>query len=545
MARGKLSQEEIVQLNNNPYVIYAEEKRIVYSNDFKFLFINQLQAGKRPSQIFADAGFDTNVLGSKRIERAAARWKESYAAGSLGNYDDSHLRKIHAENESKRKKQQINKTIRSQSSKIKRLESKIASQQVSFELKISTHEQDLATLKSKNKSKLQRQKERHSLEISDLKQQKDDLLQYQKACHSEKMDTLKSKHERKLEKQKEILEKTVAENNEKLRKQAETIEKLRAEVDALKKAGSLGRRRCEGKAFGNHSIFEVIKSTIEKFSLKNCVKLLCDALGVARSSFYHYINSESIRKNIIDKDEKLFAAIKAAFDSIPYKNKGARSIRMVLLRNFDLILNRKCIQRIMRKFNLVCPIRTSNPYKGIWKASKEDKIAPNLLERNFKTGVPLKVLLTDITYLKHQGRFSYLSLIMDAETNEPLSYVLSQSLKVDFVIDSLKKIEHLQFAENVLIHSDQGVHYTCKAVRDKLKKMNIRQSMSRKGNCLDNASCESFFGHMKQELPDIRNFSFDELSSEIDKYMQYYRYERYQENLCWLTPYEYHSLLVA
>ena len=448
MARGILTQDELDQLNDNPYVIYAEEKRIVYSNEFKFLFINELHSGKKPSRIFTDAGFDISVLGSKRIERAAARWKESFAAGTLGSYDDFHLRKIHAANEAKRKKIEINKTIRTQSSKIKKLEHNIEIQ------------------KSKNESKLQRQKARHSLEISDLKQQKADLLQHQKICHSEEILSLKSKHERSLERQRVILEKTVAEKQVQLDRQSETIAKLRAEVDVLKKAGSLERRRCKETAPGKLPIFE-------------------------------------------------------------------------------LIINRKCIQRIMRKFNLVCPIRTANPYKGIWKASKEDVVAPNLLQRKFKTGVPLKVLLTDITYLKHQGSFSYLSLILDAETNEPISYVLSKSLKVDFVIDSLKKIEHLQFSEDVLIHSDQGVHYTSKAFRKKLKEMNIRQSMSRKGNCLDNASCESFFGHMKQELPDIRSLSFDELYSEIDKYMRYYRYERYQENLFRLTPYEYHSLLAS
>ena len=494
MARGILTQDELDQLNDNPYVIYAEEKRIVYSNEFKFLFINELHSGKKPSRIFTDAGFDISVLGSKRIERAAARWKESFAAGTLGSYDDFHLRKIHAANEAKRKKIEINKTIRTQSSKIKKLEHNIEIQ------------------KSKNESKLQRQKARHSLEISDLKQQKADLLQHQKICHSEEILSLKSKHERSLERQRVILEKTVAEKQVQLDRQSETIAKLRAEVDVLKKAGSLERRRCKETAPGKLPIFELIKSTIEKFSLKGCVKMLCDSLGVARSSFYHYVNSCSVRSNRLDRDEKLFHTVKAAFDSIPYKNKGSRSVRTVLLRNFSLIINRKCIQRIIRKF---------------------------------KTGVPLKVLLTDITYLKHQGSFSYLSLILDAETNEPISYVLSKSLKVDFVIDSLKKIEHLQFSEDVLIHSDQGVHYTSKAFRKKLKEMNIRQSMSRKGNCLDNASCESFFGHMKQELPDIRSLSFDELYSEIDKYMRYYRYERYQENLFRLTPHEYHSLLAS
>ena len=104
MARGGFSQEELDALNNNKYVIYAENNRIVYSNEFKFLFMKEFESGKSPKEIFLAAGFDTNALGSKRIERATARWKESYAAGTLGTYDDAHLREIHAANEEKRKR---------------------------------------------------------------------------------------------------------------------------------------------------------------------------------------------------------------------------------------------------------------------------------------------------------------------------------------------------------------------------------------------------------------------------------------------------------
>ena len=97
MARGGFTEKEIEALNNNKYVIYAENNRIVYSNEFKHLFIKELlEKGKNPTDIFRDAGFDITSLGSKRIERATARWKESYSAGTLGNYDDSSLRKIHA-----------------------------------------------------------------------------------------------------------------------------------------------------------------------------------------------------------------------------------------------------------------------------------------------------------------------------------------------------------------------------------------------------------------------------------------------------------------
>ena len=93
MARGRLSPEEVKNLKENPYVLDVEETRIIYTNEFKFLFIQEYQNGKKPTQIFREAGFDPKVLGSKRIERATSRWKESWAAGTLGSYQDRAIRK--------------------------------------------------------------------------------------------------------------------------------------------------------------------------------------------------------------------------------------------------------------------------------------------------------------------------------------------------------------------------------------------------------------------------------------------------------------------
>jgi len=93
MARGRLSEEEVKILKQNPNVSDVEETRIIYTNEFKFLFMKEYLKGKKPTQIFKDAGFDPKMLGSKRIERAAHRWRESYAAGSLGSYQDGTIRK--------------------------------------------------------------------------------------------------------------------------------------------------------------------------------------------------------------------------------------------------------------------------------------------------------------------------------------------------------------------------------------------------------------------------------------------------------------------
>lgn len=149
-----------------------------------------------------------------------------------------------------------------------------------------------------------------------------------------------------------------------------------------------------------------------------------------------------------------------------FKNraKGARQIKIVLEKEFNIIYNLKRIRRIMKKFNISCPHRKANPYKRMMKATKEHTVLPNTLNRNFKQDKPDKVLLTDITYLKYgDGSRAYLSAIKDASTNEILSYEVSDSLKIDIVTNTIKKLtnsRNFTLPKDSFIHSDQGVHYT-------------------------------------------------------------------------------------
>ncbi len=264
-----------------------------------------------------------------------------------------------------------------------------------------------------------------------------------------------------------------------------------------------------------------------------------------RSTYYYYLSHKSNREKREEMDLEAHFFIEKIFLSRHQRCKGSRSIKDTLELDYGILYNRKKIQRIMRKFGLKCPIKTCNPYRNMWKATKEDKIAPNLLNRAFKPGQARSVLLTDITYIKHQGHFSYLSVILDSQTGEPLSYKLSKNLKVGFAIDTLKQLSVSELAEGVMLHSDQGVHYSSKAFRSQLKKMNITQSMSRRGNCHDNAPMESFFGHMKAEMDIDSNWSFEQLQKEINNYMYDYRYISRRRNLNRMTPYEYGSTLMS
>ena len=272
------------------------------------------------------------------------------------------------------------------------------------------------------------------------------------------------------------------------------------------------------------------------------IQWLCEIAQVSRSGYYAWKQNASKREEQDKKDQADFELILVAYQKRGYK-KGSRSIHMNLL-NSDILMNRKKIQRLMRKFNLRCPIRKANPYKQLAKAKKEHITKPNLLNRQFKEQGPLRTLLTDITYLFYgRGKKAYLSTIKDSFTNQILSYVLSTSLGVDFVLDTVTQLfENHELPKNqkTLIHSDQGVHYTSIQFQTLIQNRDLRQSMSRRGNCWDNAPQESFFGHMKDELPSLDELdSIHQLQIIIDDYMDYYNNERYQWNLAKLSPNQY------
>lgn len=155
--------------------------------------------------------------------------------------------------------------------------------------------------------------------------------------------------------------------------------------------------------------------------------------------------------------------------------------------NLTFNYNLKRITRIMKKYDIVCPHRKANPYRTMMKASKKHKVLPNLLNREFRQQSPGKVLLTDISYLFYRnGQKAYLATILDASTNEALAYNVSKSVKVDIVtdtIDNLIKYNKYLLHKDVLIHSDQGAHYTSPTFQSKLKQNNIGHSMSRRGSC--------------------------------------------------------------
>ena len=294
--------------------------------------------------------------------------------------------------------------------------------------------------------------------------------------------------------------------------------------------------------------FEVIWRTMQEGDNQLSVSMLCEIAGVSRSGYYKWVNSAGVREEREKKDREDFELILKAYNQRGY-SKGARGIYMCMVHwNRPVVMNLKKIRRLMDKYGLMCPVRKANPYRRMAKALKTNHVADNLLNRKFIEYGPRKVLLTDITYLPYNGKFAYFSTVLDAYTRQILSYVLSDSLEVDFVLETVEKLVRnhgIELTKETIIHSDQGCHYTSIRFIQLINDKEVRQSMSRKGNCWDNAPQESFFGHMKDEIDISECTKYRDVKAIIDDWMDYYNSERYQWQLAKLSPDEYYGYITT
>lgn len=345
-----------------------------------------------------------------------------------------------------------------------------------------------------------------------------------------------------------IPEETSLESKEALEEILNEVKYLRQEVEFLKK-------NCKNRKYSNEEIlmsfgwkFEVIQKTLNEADNQLSVSMLCEIAGVSRSGYYRWVKAVDVRDKREKKDREDFELILKAYNQRGY-SKGARGIHMCMLHwNPPIVMNVKKIRRLMDKYSLMCPIRRANLYRRMAKALRTSNVADNLLKREFTEHGPRRVLLTDITYIPYNGTFAYLSTILDAYTKQILSYVLSDSLEVDFVLETVEKLirEHgVELTKETLIHSDQGCHYTSASFIRLVNDKELRQSMSRKGNCWDNAPQESFFGHMKDEIDVSGCEKYRDVRAIVDDWIDYYNNERYQWQLAKLSPNEYYGYITT
>lgn len=262
--------------------------------------------------------------------------------------------------------------------------------------------------------------------------------------------------------------------------------------------------------------------------------LLLNQANMARSSYYYYEK----RSQSVDK----YNVVKELIKQIYNQNKGRYGYRRITLelRNRGVVINHKTVLHLMRVLGLKSLIRLKKykSYKG-----ELGKVAPNILARNFKAVQPNQKWATDVTEFNVSGKKLYLSPIIDLFNQEIISYELSERPNFNQVITMLKKsFKKLPDQTNLILHSDQGWQYHMKHYQRILKEKGIKQSMSRKGNCLDNAIIENFFGILKSELFYLKKYkSVDQLKNEIIDYINYYNNDRIKLNLKGMSPIKYRA----
>ena len=211
------------------------------------------------------------------------------------------------------------------------------------------------------------------------------------------------------------------------------------------------------------------------------------------------------------------------------------------LRNEGYTINHKTVQRLMQEMNLKSKVRKVRylSYRG-----EVGKTAPNILNRDFKAVRPNQKWATDVTEFKIADRKAYLSPIMDMFNGEIVAYTISDRPDLKMVMDMMSTAKRkVKSTNGVILHSDQGWHYQHMKYQQRLKRYGIIQSMSRKGNCLDNAVMENFFGIMKSELLYLQQFSDMEVfKCELRKYINYYNNERIKLKLNGKSPVQYRTL---
>lgn len=257
------------------------------------------------------------------------------------------------------------------------------------------------------------------------------------------------------------------------------------------------------------------------------------ALCVPRANYYRW-RAEGVEKLFSVKEEAIMELCKRT----KYRN-GHRKIKALLKEEYQIELNRNTVQAIMQKYNLQCRIKP----KRRWKSQESIIVAPDLLKRYFTASAPNQRWVTDITYIQYGSITKYLSTIMDLFNNEIVAYKLYDHQQTPLVIDTLKlALATRKNPEGVIVHSDQGSVYTSYTFQNFVKEHDLVSSMSRRGNCWDNAVIESFHSSLKSEEFQFTKFNSlknQEVDKRVTTYLNYYNKERIQEKLGYLTPIKY------
>ena len=255
---------------------------------------------------------------------------------------------------------------------------------------------------------------------------------------------------------------------------------------------------------------------------------------MARSTFYYYLKHQDIDKYECEKQEIV---------DIYNSNKGRYGYRRITIkmRNKGYVINHKTVQKLMKQLGLKGKQRKNGKYHSY--KGEVGKIADNLLKRDFKANKPFEKITTDVTQFNVCDEKVYLSPVMDLFNREIVSYSISTSPNLEQVREMLNGLfKKLPKNAKPIFHSDQGWQYQHAEYQRLLKEHNITQSMSRKGNCMDNGAMENFFGRLKVEMFYGEKFeSVNAFIDELNEYIYYYNNERISTKLKGMSPVQYRT----
>ena len=268
---------------------------------------------------------------------------------------------------------------------------------------------------------------------------------------------------------------------------------------------------------------------IQKLRLEYPLDELLSIAQLPRSTYYYHA------KQMLKEDK--YSEIKNQITKISHENRGRYGYRRITaeLSNRGYVINHKTVQRLMKEIGVICRVRMKKyrSYKG-----EVGKIASDLLGRDFEATKPNRKWVTDVTEFGLFGQKLYLSPILDLCSRDIVSYSISDKPVLSMVTEMLDRaFSKIPDGTNLILHSDQGWQYQHKQYQRMLKAKGIRQSVSRKGNCLDNAVMENFFGLLKSELLYLQKFdSIEHFKAELIEYLDYYNNRRIKEKLKGLPP---------
>ena len=264
---------------------------------------------------------------------------------------------------------------------------------------------------------------------------------------------------------------------------------------------------------------------------KYSIILLCKICEVSKAGYYKFINKT-------DKDEnKDISTIKSIQEKHKYRIGVYRMVAYIK-RDYGIIMNHKKVYRLMKENDLLSKIKRKSKYYG----KKENNPKNNKINRNFNTSCPFDKIATDTSEFAKSGKKIYLSPIKDLHTKVIEACEIGYSPSLTLAMNTIKQIKDKSIPEGTLFHSDQGVLYNNKQFQKFLEDNNFIQSMSRKGNPIDNSPMESFFSTVKSEVvynDYIKILNDKNMIEELEEYIRYYNYDRIQKSLGYLTPIEY------